>query len=274
MKRAVFVMLALPLALLVCSPARADVESPLVKRGVAAYGDLDFARAVQLLDDARKESLTREEKIVTYRTLGMARAAMGKHDEARRDFAHLLRIDPSQELDRTVAPKVRAIFEEAKADVAISGKTASALPALEPRLSPPSPKEGKPLTVRVDYPGGVARKMTVYFRPTGEAAFDRATVAPLDNAGRFAAVIPEHAVRAPSLDYHVVLLDEAGGSVAAAGSLGMPLTIAIGRAPRPVYKRAWVWVVVGGVAAGGALAAGLTLGLPRSNSAPITVVPQ
>src|SRR4051812_22586435 len=60
------------LMLLVAGPVLADVESPLVKQGLAAYAELDYARAVKLLDQARKESLTREEKIATYQTLAMA----------------------------------------------------------------------------------------------------------------------------------------------------------------------------------------------------------
>jgi hypothetical protein len=251
--------------------ARAEVDSPLVKKGLAAYGELDFQHAIDLLEQARNESLTREEKILTYRTLGMARVALGQNDLARTDFAHLLHVDPSYELDRTVAPKVRAIFEEAKAQVAQSGKLAGALPPVSPSLAPVAAREGKPLEVRVDYPGGVARKMTVYYRASGTAAFSRVTVA--GATGRFAATIPGGDVRAPALDYHVVLLDDSGASVAAAGTIGMPLSIAVGRAPRPVYKRGWFWGVLGGVAAAGAVAAGVALGLPRSNTAPVTVNP-
>jgi hypothetical protein len=253
------------------STAHAEVDSPLVKKGLAAYGELDFQHAVDLLEQARNESLTREEKILTYRTLGMAQVALGRHDAARTDFAHLLHVDPSYELDRTVAPKVRAIFEEAKAQVAQSGKLAPALPSVSPALSPVAAREGKPLAVRVDYPGGVARQMTVYYRASGTAAFSRVTVA--GTAGRFDATIPGGDVRAPAVDYHVVLLDETGASVAAAGTIGMPLSIAVGRTPRPIYKRGWFWGVLGGVAAAGAVATGVALGLPRSNTAPITVNP-
>jgi hypothetical protein len=97
----------------------------------------------------------------------MAYVAVGEHDKAKADFEHLLRVDPSAELDRSVAPKVRAVFEEAKAHAATST-----------------------------------------------------------------------------------------------------------RAPKPVYKKGWFWGVIGGVAAAGAIATGLALGLPRGNSAPVTVNPQ
>jgi hypothetical protein len=184
-----------------------------------------------------------------------------------------LRLDPNASLDRSVAPKVRAVFEEAKAQVATSSRAASTLPQLKPAVDPAAPHEGKPLTVHVDYPGGIAHKMTLYFRSNNEATFARSTVDATGD-GRFAAVVPGPAVRAPSLDYHVVLLDDAGASVATAGSLGQPLQIAVTRLMKPVYKRGWFWGVVVGVAAAGAVAAVLAVELTKTNTAPITVNPQ
>ncbi|MCA1665472.1 MAG: hypothetical protein LC659_14605, partial [Myxococcales bacterium] len=229
---------------------------------------------IALLEQARGESLTREEKILTYRTLGMAYVAVGQPGPAKIDFQHLLRVDPTAELDRSVAPKVRAVFEQAKGDAATSAHAmAPALPTVAPELAPATPHEGRPVTVHVVYPGGLARKMTLYFRKPGDAQFSRALVdaAP---SGAFDATVPGMAVQAPSLEYHVVLLDDAGASVAAAGSLGQPLSVAVARANKPVYARGWFWGVIGGVAAAGAIAAGLALALPRSNSAPVTVNPQ
>jgi hypothetical protein len=270
--------LALALALLLvgaaATPARAEVESVPLKKGLAAYAELDYARAIALLEQARGESLTREEKILTYRTLGMAHVAVGQLAPAKADFQHLLRVDPTATLDRSVAPKVRAVFEEAKAEVATSSHAlAPAMPTLTPTIEPAAPREGRPVTVHVRYPGGVAHKMTVYFRKSGDPSFSRATVEAAPG-GDFEAVVPGMSVQAPALDYHVVLLDEAGASLASAGSLGQPLSVPVTRPKKPVYARGWFWGVVGGVAAAGALAAGLVVGLPRSNSAPVTVNPQ
>jgi len=254
--------------------ARAEIDSALVKEGLAAYASLDLPRAISLLEQARNESLTRDEKIATYRTLGMAYVAVGQPGPAKVDFQHLLRVDPSAELDRSVAPKVRAVFEEAKAEAATSAHAlAPALPSLSPSVEPAAPREGRHVTVHVVYPGGVARKMTVYFRKPGDAQFSRSVVEAAPS-GAFAATVPGMAVQSPSLEYHVVLLDDAGASIAAAGSLGQPLSVAVARTKKPVYARGWFWGVVGGVAAAGALATGLALGLPRGNSAPVTVNPQ
>jgi hypothetical protein len=277
MNRARHISLVLAVATCVTAsprPARADIESPLVRDGVKAYAALDYARAITLLEQARNESLTREEKVVTYRTLGMAYVAVGQPGPAKADFQHLLRVDPSATLDRSVAPKVRAVFEEAKAEAATSAHALTpALPSLSPTIEPAAPHEGRPLTVHVAYPGGVARKMTLYFRKPGDAQFSRATV-DASPSGTFEATVPGLAVQPPAVEYHAVLLDDGGASVAAAGSLGQPLSVAVVRAKKPVYARGWFWGVIGGVAAAGAIATGLALGLPHSNSAPVTVNPQ
>jgi hypothetical protein len=261
------------LLLLLPAAARADVDSPLVKSGLAAYADLDYARAAQLLEQARTESLTREEKLVTYRTLGMAYAAMGKIDEAKKDFKRLLRIDPSSSLDRSVAPKVRAIFEEAKSEAATSGGALkTTLPTVTPTLEPRAPRQGSPVVVRVEYPGGVARKMTLYFRKSGDPAFSRATVEG-DGNGHFSATIPGVDLQPSSLEYHIVLLDDAGAAVAGAGTLGQPLAVGVVERKKPIYKKGWFWGVIGGVVVAGA-AVGVAVALTRPTTAPIVVNPQ
>ena len=84
-------------------PAHAAIESDLVKQGIAAYNDLEYPRAIDLLKKALQETLTRDEKIVTFQTLAYAHVALGKHDEAVHDFMNLLQINGSFELDRTVS---------------------------------------------------------------------------------------------------------------------------------------------------------------------------
>ncbi|MDB4970465.1 MAG: Tetratricopeptide repeat protein [Myxococcales bacterium] len=272
--KALVLVLALVLLSIPAGPARAEIESALVKKGIAAYTELDYGKAITLLEQARNESLTREEKIITYRTLGMAYVAMGQLGPAKIDFQRLLRVEPTATLDRSVAPKVRAVFEEAKSEAATSVHgVAPALATVNPTVSPTAPREGRPVVVRASYPGGVAKKMVVYFRKAGDASYSRATVEGAPD-GSFEATVPGLAVQPPELDYHVVLLDDGGASIAAAGSLGAPISVAVTRQPKPVYAKGWFWGVIGGVAAAGAIATGLALGLPRSSSAPVTVNPQ
>jgi hypothetical protein len=261
---------AVSLALaLVSSTVRAEIESPKVKAGLAAFAELDYARTIAVLDDARKESLTREEKIATYQTLALARIALGQSDAARADFQRLLRVDPSFQLPATLTPKVRALFEEAKAQAASTGRANQVLPSVEPEISPRAPREGQAIVVRASYGGGVAKKMTVYSRRAGDASWSRVTVE--GNDGRFEATVPGTQVRAPGVELHVALLDDAGAALAAAGSLGSPLSLSVEKRATPLYKRPWLWGTVVAIAAAGALAAGLAVGLTHTNNSSVTV---
>src|SRR5262249_1093502 len=94
------------------------VDSDAIKQGLAAYEELDYAKCVDLLQKALAETLTRDEKIITYRTLAFCHVGLDKPDAAKFDFEHLLHIDESYELDRRISPRIRAPFEEAKAAIA------------------------------------------------------------------------------------------------------------------------------------------------------------
>ena len=263
--------------------AHADIESELVKQGIAAYNDLEYPRSIELLQKALQETLTREEKLVTYQTLAFAHVALDKSDAAIIDFENLLHIDESFELDRTISPRVRAVFEEAKARVAtgqgIEGATreAGALPTLAPTLTPQKPKEGQPVAVHVDYPGGVATRLELFYRTRGSGVFSKLTIG--GTAGKFETTIPGMNVHAPALEYYAAVLDESGAAVAKAGSLGQPLALDVRAIPKPVYRKGWFWGVIGGVVVVGAAVATTVALTTRSNVGPntpatVTIQPQ
>jgi tetratricopeptide (TPR) repeat protein len=261
----------------VASPraARADIESELVKQGVAAYDALEFERAVETLNRALGESLTREERVVTFRTLGFAYAALGRADEARGAFARLLRLDGRAELDRSVAPRVRALFEEARAQVATGRDTAAggaAVPALQPEVSPAHPVEGQAVSITVSHLGGLARSVHLFHRIRGEVSY--AELQTTGQGDRFALTIPGSDVRAPALEYYVSALDEQNAALGRAGTLAEPLRVDVTAAKRPVHKRGWVWGVAGGVVAAGVVAVvlGVTLSRPDSKTADVMLI--
>src|SRR4051812_1188219 len=167
-------LVALAVVATLCSaplPARAAIESDLVKQGIAAYNDLEYPRAIELLRKALQETLTRDEKIVTFQTLAFAHVALGKNDEAVRDFENLLRINGSFELDRTISPRVRAVFEEARGRVATQGGSddrSRALAELHPQVTPHKIKEGQAVTIAASYPGGVASSVELFYRTRGQ----------------------------------------------------------------------------------------------------------
>jgi tetratricopeptide (TPR) repeat protein len=263
LRRTVLVALAFTVA---AAPARAAVESELIKQGVAAYEDLDYPKAIDLLQKALGETLTREEKAVTYKTLGFCHAALNQMKKAQTDFESLLRLQPRFELDRTVAPRVRAVFEQARAAVATNTTTEPvqerAIPTVEPQIDPAKPVDGRPLTVGASYAGGLAEHMGLFHRQRGQDVFSRVDGS-ADEHGRFSATVPGLSVHAPGVEFYLELYDESGVVVARAGKLGDPIGIDITRPHKPVYKRGWFWGVIGGVlVVGGAVAAAVLLTRP------------
>jgi hypothetical protein len=268
------------LMLLVGGMARAAIESDLVKQGVAAYNDLEYSRAIDILHKALQETLTREEKIVTFQTLAFAEVALDKPEAAIMDFENLLHIDAGFELNRTISPRVRAVFEEAKARVATGqgidgrqGSSGGSLPTVKTTVLPKRVHEGLPLQLSAAYPGGVATRVEVFYRARGEAVFNKLD-ATLDTDGRFGLTIPGMHVHAPVLEYYVVLLDDAGSSVALSGTLAQPRAVDVEAERRPIYKRGWFWGVMTGVAAVGAGVATAVVLTTRSSvsaSTPATI---
>jgi hypothetical protein len=257
--------------------ARASIDSDLVKQGIAAYNDLEYPRAIELLEKALQETLTRDEKIVTFQTLAFAHVALDKTDEAILDFEALLRIDDAFELDRTISPRVRAVFEQARARVAtghgVAGEASASLPTVTPTVTPLQPKEGQAIELAGAYPGGVARKVELFYRTRGHEVFAKLT-APTDPAGRFAVTVPGMQVQAPALEYYLVVLDDSGASVALAGTLGQPLAADVKGLKKPVYAKGWFWGVLGGVAlvgAGVATAVALSTRSSITSSTPATI---
>jgi hypothetical protein len=261
--------------LLQVASARAAVESDQVRAGVTAYQRLEYERAITVLQRSLNESLTREEKIVVHRTLGLCYSALDRTVEARRSFVQLLTIDPTIELDRRIAPRVRALFEAARAEVAQQGRsdpTLHHLPDIKPWLEPTAPKEGDAVAATLAHPGGLAHRAELFVRPRGTLAYLRID-APADAAGRARFVIPGATVRAPGLEYYVMMLDDSGVAIARAGSLATPLEIAVRARPIPLRKRPWFLGVLGGV--GGLLLAGaLATALALTSPASIQVIPR
>lgn len=256
------------------------VESDLVKQGVAAYNDLEYARAVDILGKALQETLTRDEKIVTFQTLAFAHVALGRNDDAITDFENLLRIDAGFELDRTISPRVRSVFEEARGRLATTqggagGADGRGLPAITPTVTPKGKiKEGQTVTIAGGYPGGVASSVELFYRTRGQNVYARlkAPVAPL--SGAFSVTVPGMHVQGPAVEYYLVVLDDNGAAVASAGALGKPLAVDVEGRKRPVYTKGWFWGVIGGVAvvgAGVATAVALSTRSTISSSTPATI---
>jgi hypothetical protein len=102
---------------MVAPSAWGAVDSDLLKAGMAACEDLDYERGLPLLEKALSESLTRDEKLAAHRTLAFCRVALGDEKGAFKDFQAVLRLNPHFVLDRRISPRVRKVFDQAKASM-------------------------------------------------------------------------------------------------------------------------------------------------------------
>lgn len=229
--------------------ARADIDSDSVKAGVAAYEELDYEGAVAALENALTESLTREEQIVAHRTLAFAYVALDKTEEARAAFVKLLRLDSSLVLDHTVAPRVRALFEEARTAYATGQSPEperASLPLVNATVHPTTLKEGRSLSFEGTLTGGVVQKIRLFHRSRGDLRYSQVD-AQAKPTGQFEVTASGQAIKAPVFEYYLTALDEHGAAVAQSGSYAQPLVLAVAATKRPLYKRAWFWGTISGV---------------------------
>src|SRR5262249_47912431 len=97
---------------------RADENA--LAAGLAAYESLEYARAVPLLVEARTRAHDLKEKLTIARTLAFAYVALDQPEPACAEFRALLALDPTTTLDRSISPRVRAVFERARRETALA----------------------------------------------------------------------------------------------------------------------------------------------------------
>jgi tetratricopeptide (TPR) repeat protein len=146
----------LSLLLLRAANANPDGGSDAIGAGLAAFEALDYERAIELLQQAFTEALSREDKRTVLRTLAFAHVARGEAEQARAEFVLLLRLDPAMELDRTISPRTRLIFEEARAGLGAQPLASAPAPSPLPALVVAPPPAKVPLYRRASLWGALA----------------------------------------------------------------------------------------------------------------------
>lgn len=228
------------------------------------YGDLRFEDALKVLDRAlavRDNSHTQLVRVYLLR--GICLASIGRYREAKQSFARLLALDPTFRLDKDIAPRVRAPFQE----------LLKKPPRLEVRLlPPPAAVKGKPIVfvsqVKADSVGMV-RHIRVWFRQ-GVAGGYKSVRADLRGEGETRIPIPVVAWegKAPggNVSWYAMVLGENDGNLKRFGDALHPLELKVVDEPTPAggpvvsratpwYSRWWFWTIVGGVVAAGATTA-------------------
>lgn len=93
-----------------------------------AFDDVDFERVIPLLDKALAAGANDAEKVEIFVLMGQVHMAYGRQEEAERAFFEALSIDRSYSLPDTVAPKISAAFERARARVPIEATPVKEIP--------------------------------------------------------------------------------------------------------------------------------------------------
>jgi hypothetical protein len=275
------------IVLCIAAPARAD-ETALAA-GLSAYESLEYARAVSLLVEARTHAHDVKEKLTIARTLAFAYVALDQPEPACAEFRALLALDPTTTLDRTISPRVRAVFERAQREMALaataSGKArtgkasgndkgetpppgaASAPAALAVALAPERAQAGQRLALSLPAARGASAQLR--YRTRGQIAF--AQLAARERDGRIELALPPPAVKSPALEYYLQTVGEDGTPAGAVGSVEHPVAIDVAPARRPVYRRAWFWVTTGGLTIAGAVVGVVIAVVRTSTPAHVTV---
>jgi len=94
-----------------------------VEQAERAYREVDFPRqralALQALEQGNGEP-ARVAQI--YRLLGIAHAVLGEPEAAKEAFARLLELDPGIELERSLSPRIRSPYLEARGEWDVAGE--------------------------------------------------------------------------------------------------------------------------------------------------------
>ena len=279
------------LALILCTaPGTALAErvtSPEIQRIEEFMAEAEFEQALELVDgELKRPWLSSEMTGRLYELQGLLHLYLGEEDAAQDSFRSLLKVAPDYRLQDDVSPKVKALFEEAREEMA--AKISSALRLRHPRPAPAVP--GEPIRLEIELesaPKGIVAKL--FYRRGSDRNYSSTVFMETEDPGRWAAIVPsmdfgaQEAEDEPAkaLEYFIEVQGPAGTLLAIAGKRGAPLAVPFAGASgasgaaavqgSPWYKKWWVWTIVGVVAAG-AVAGGIIFATSsQTGTVPVTV---
>lgn len=279
------------LALALCIPSGMALaeqsSSPELQRIESFMDEAEFEQALELVNgELKRPNLSAEMKGRLYELQGLLHLYLGEEAEAQDSFRSLLKVAPNYRLQKDESPKVKALFEEAREEMA--AKISSKLRLRHPRPAPAVP--GEPIRVEIELespPEGITAKL--FYRRDGERNYSSTRFMETDDPGRWAALVPalslgsqsEDDVSGKALEYFIEVQGPAGSLLAIAGKRDAPLAVpfAAAGAPEgaavsqgsPWYKKWWVWTIVGVVVAGAVTGGILYATSSQTGSVPVTV---
>ena len=134
-------LVVLSLATAARSSAAPGYQNPYLRAGIKLFLDLEYEGALEQFRKAREmsgNSLDEDVAIDLYE--GMAQSELRREDEATRAFKLALSLSPQVILPGRPSPKVRALFDRVKRELASVAQP------------PPPPKSGPPVPTATDVP--------------------------------------------------------------------------------------------------------------------------
>lgn len=151
-------LLLLLAVLLLPAAARAqEAQRAAAREAISAYGAGNYELAMKRLGEAAQgiELLEIPEQITVHKYTAYTLIAFDRNDEAKKEFRLALGLDPTLTLPDSVSPKIRAVFDEAKADMAADAERAKATPTPianatpGPNPTPAAPRSAQTLGFRI-----------------------------------------------------------------------------------------------------------------------------
>lgn len=239
--------------------------------------ELRYGVAIEVLDRLLQDpDLARKERIEAYRLLGVAYAAKGASDSAEAAFGALLELEPSYVLDPRLSPKIRSVFDRAKA------KVARPVRLLDVRAL--SSGRRVSVTARIEDPDHRVRRVRLYSR-FGDRAFEAVEMNRTEDRAETMLILPD--LDRLRVEYYVEAENDAGEALARAGSPEAPSSVLLERqvdftppppgtepaVASPWYGEWWVWTIVAGVVGAGVAATVIAVETSKGGTPPSTLDP-
>ena len=124
-----------------------ETQRAAAREAITAYNAGNYELAMKRLGEAAQgiELLEIPEQITVHKYTAYTLIAFDRNDDAKKEFRLALGLDPTLTLPDSVSPKIRAVFDEAKADIAADAERARATPTPIAEVTPaPNPTPAPP----------------------------------------------------------------------------------------------------------------------------------
>lgn len=231
---AIILTLLIPFILPAQEVTEKDIQQLMQQwaKGKKAYENYEYEQAANILEPtlARMNEYPEAEKtpftyelIEGYRFLALSFISLELTEKATKSFQQVLSLDPAFDIGET-SPKIRKIFEAARAELVVPGKVVIIHTPLK------YSKPGQPLALRITIKGAVSQARLKYRNKTN-GSYKKIE---LLDVGRsiFVGVIPEKITKKSQIIEYFFEATEAGsGQIASYGSAHRPLSVLLQNEP-------------------------------------------